>query len=197
MTASTANDKSACLFVLFSIHTQLTRMLRSLARQIASNRYAPHLSSCMGIGTGTRRAANRSNAKAKLVFLLMKSLLCSQNISEFLPMQADQNLLMLAPKMVLCQTVPPQVLLRAKERPRTNALVSQSTAAILSDSLIIIPRCVDEAEFNMKRKRVSSNDLNRVSYRLNVLHNSPDPRKFRLSIINPKNRRHRVGFEFI
>jgi hypothetical protein len=112
-------------------------------------------------------------------------------------MQADQNLLMLAPKMVLCQTVPPQVLLRAKERPRTNALVSQSTAAILSDSLIIIPRCVDEAEFNMKRKRVSSNDLNHVNYRLNVLHNSPDPRKFRLSIINPKNRRHRVGFEFI
>jgi len=35
-------------------------------RQIASNRYAPHLSSCMGIGTGTRRAANRSNAKTKV-----------------------------------------------------------------------------------------------------------------------------------
>ncbi|KIM84544.1 hypothetical protein PILCRDRAFT_818115 [Piloderma croceum F 1598] len=35
-------------------------------RPIASNRYAPHLSSCMGIGTGTRRAANRSNVKTKL-----------------------------------------------------------------------------------------------------------------------------------
>jgi len=34
-------------------------------RQIASNRYATHLSACMGIGTG-RRAANRSNAKTKV-----------------------------------------------------------------------------------------------------------------------------------
>ncbi|KZP32207.1 hypothetical protein FIBSPDRAFT_1036854 [Athelia psychrophila] len=33
-------------------------------RQIASNRYAPHLSSCLG-HTGTRRATNRSGVKAK------------------------------------------------------------------------------------------------------------------------------------
>jgi len=36
-------------------------------RQIASNRYAPHLSSCMGIGTGVRRGAARAtNLKAKI-----------------------------------------------------------------------------------------------------------------------------------
>ncbi|KAI0067857.1 hypothetical protein BV25DRAFT_1987511 [Artomyces pyxidatus] len=36
-------------------------------RQVASNRYAPHLSSCLGIGTGTRRAAARNaNAKPKM-----------------------------------------------------------------------------------------------------------------------------------
>ncbi|KIM66978.1 hypothetical protein SCLCIDRAFT_1210441 [Scleroderma citrinum Foug A] len=35
-------------------------------RQVASNRYAPHLSGCMGIGTGTRRGAARGmNLKAK------------------------------------------------------------------------------------------------------------------------------------
>ncbi|EIN13596.1 hypothetical protein PUNSTDRAFT_129274 [Punctularia strigosozonata HHB-11173 SS5] len=31
-------------------------------RQIASNRYAPHLSACMGLGTGSRRAAPRNAA---------------------------------------------------------------------------------------------------------------------------------------
>lgn len=36
--------------------------------QVASNRYAPHLSSCMGIGTGTRRVGNRLNAKTKYVY---------------------------------------------------------------------------------------------------------------------------------
>ncbi|KAF9243818.1 hypothetical protein BU15DRAFT_71938 [Melanogaster broomeanus] len=36
-------------------------------RQIASNRYAPHLSSCMGLGTGVRRGAARgNNLKAKI-----------------------------------------------------------------------------------------------------------------------------------
>jgi len=36
-------------------------------RQIASNRYAPHLSSCMGIGTGVRRGAARAtNLKSKI-----------------------------------------------------------------------------------------------------------------------------------
>ncbi|KIJ68724.1 hypothetical protein HYDPIDRAFT_173384 [Hydnomerulius pinastri MD-312] len=36
-------------------------------RQIASNRYAPHLSSCMGLGTGARRGAARgANLKAKV-----------------------------------------------------------------------------------------------------------------------------------
>ncbi|EGO20972.1 hypothetical protein SERLADRAFT_475482 [Serpula lacrymans var. lacrymans S7.9] len=36
-------------------------------RQIASNRYAPHLSSCMGIGTGTRRGAVRNaNVKTRI-----------------------------------------------------------------------------------------------------------------------------------
>ncbi|KAI9572676.1 hypothetical protein HD554DRAFT_2014662 [Boletus coccyginus] len=36
-------------------------------RQIASNRYAPHLSSCMGIGTGVRRGAARAtNLKTKI-----------------------------------------------------------------------------------------------------------------------------------
>jgi len=33
--------------------------------QIASNRYAPHLSSCIGLGTGTRRGAARGNVKSK------------------------------------------------------------------------------------------------------------------------------------
>ncbi|KAF8203266.1 hypothetical protein BJ912DRAFT_350274 [Pholiota molesta] len=36
----------------------------SCSRQIASNRYAPHLSSCMGLSTA-RRGAARTNAKAK------------------------------------------------------------------------------------------------------------------------------------
>ncbi|KIJ07931.1 hypothetical protein PAXINDRAFT_173195, partial [Paxillus involutus ATCC 200175] len=36
-------------------------------RQIASNRYAPHLSSCMGLGTGVRRGAARgTNLKTKI-----------------------------------------------------------------------------------------------------------------------------------
>ncbi|KIO02407.1 hypothetical protein M404DRAFT_668148 [Pisolithus tinctorius Marx 270] len=35
-------------------------------RQVASNRYAPHLSGCMGIGTGSRRTAARGNLKTKL-----------------------------------------------------------------------------------------------------------------------------------
>ncbi|KAG1828737.1 hypothetical protein EV424DRAFT_501854 [Suillus variegatus] len=36
-------------------------------RQIASNRFAPHLSACMGTGTGSRRAAPRgTNLKAKI-----------------------------------------------------------------------------------------------------------------------------------
>ncbi|KAI0271544.1 hypothetical protein BC834DRAFT_967005 [Gloeopeniophorella convolvens] len=36
-------------------------------RQIASNRYAPHLSGCIGVGTGTRRAAVRgATSKSKL-----------------------------------------------------------------------------------------------------------------------------------
>ncbi|KAG6371663.1 hypothetical protein JVT61DRAFT_9377 [Boletus reticuloceps] len=36
-------------------------------RQIASNRYAPHLSSCMGIGTGVRRGTARAtNLKTKI-----------------------------------------------------------------------------------------------------------------------------------
>lgn len=36
-------------------------------RQIASNRFAPHLSACMGTGTGSRRAAPRGiNLKAKI-----------------------------------------------------------------------------------------------------------------------------------
>ncbi|KAG0702705.1 hypothetical protein DFH29DRAFT_486837 [Suillus ampliporus] len=36
-------------------------------RQVASNRFAPHLSTCMGIGTGSRRAAPRgTNLKAKI-----------------------------------------------------------------------------------------------------------------------------------
>ncbi|KAH7883884.1 hypothetical protein F5I97DRAFT_1814548 [Phlebopus sp. FC_14] len=34
-------------------------------RQIASNRYAPHLSSCMGIGTGRRGAARGANLRTK------------------------------------------------------------------------------------------------------------------------------------
>lgn len=33
--------------------------------KIASNRYAPHLSSCMGLGTGMRRGATRGSAKSK------------------------------------------------------------------------------------------------------------------------------------
>ncbi|KAG2160042.1 uncharacterized protein EDB93DRAFT_1113127 [Suillus bovinus] len=36
-------------------------------RQVASNRFAPHLSACMGTGTGSRRAAPRgTNLKAKI-----------------------------------------------------------------------------------------------------------------------------------
>lgn len=34
-------------------------------RQVASNRYASHLSSCMGLGTGNRRGTTRSAAKSK------------------------------------------------------------------------------------------------------------------------------------
>lgn len=48
-------------------HLSLHGVFGCVSYQIASNRYAPHLSSCMGIGTGTRRAANRSNVKSKSV----------------------------------------------------------------------------------------------------------------------------------
>ncbi|KAL4068325.1 hypothetical protein V8B97DRAFT_1974909 [Scleroderma yunnanense] len=43
-------------------------------RQVASNRYAPHLSGCMGIGTGTRRGAPRGiNLKTKLPIETIRS----------------------------------------------------------------------------------------------------------------------------
>lgn len=42
-------------------------------RQVASNRYAPHLSGCMGIGTGSRRAAARGTLKTKLPIETIRS----------------------------------------------------------------------------------------------------------------------------
>ncbi|KAI6134115.1 hypothetical protein EV401DRAFT_2064275 [Pisolithus croceorrhizus] len=42
-------------------------------RQIASNRYAPHLSGCMGIGTGSRRGAARGTLKTKLPIETIRS----------------------------------------------------------------------------------------------------------------------------
>ncbi|KAI6136900.1 hypothetical protein F5141DRAFT_1077382 [Pisolithus sp. B1] len=42
-------------------------------RQVASNRYAPHLSGCMGIGTGSRRGAARGTLKTKLPIETIRS----------------------------------------------------------------------------------------------------------------------------
>ncbi|KAI0307568.1 hypothetical protein B0F90DRAFT_25636 [Multifurca ochricompacta] len=52
-----------------SINKDGTALLECIGcgRPISSNRYAPHLSSCIGIGTGTRRAAARNaTSKSKL-----------------------------------------------------------------------------------------------------------------------------------
>jgi hypothetical protein len=90
----------------------------------------------MGI-TGTRRAANRSNAKTKSVSLFIEYLAvsCLHDTPEYLQTLADLNLLTLALKMVLCQTMLVRVLLRAKENPRASVLVSQLTAPALSQPL--------------------------------------------------------------
>ena len=108
----------------------------------------------MGIGTGTRRATNRSNVKAKSVSLFMGSLVvsCLPDISEFLLRLADLNLLTLVLKMVLCQMTRAQVLLKAKENPRASVSVSQQPS--LHSDPLHRHSFLDEAEFNLKRKRV-------------------------------------------
>jgi hypothetical protein len=51
----------------------------TFATQMASNRFAPHLSNCMGLGTSRRGAARNSTAKAKYVKHSMSSLMSRSN----------------------------------------------------------------------------------------------------------------------
>jgi hypothetical protein len=94
----------------------------------------------MGIGTGTRRAANRSNAKTKSVSIYQIShasfLLTAK--PEFLPTLVELNPLTLALKMALLQTITARVPLKAKENPELSKSVSQSASSLSLFTLKVI-----------------------------------------------------------
>ena len=78
------NNKFDPKALVEEIESKFELLYDSLVEQIASNRYAQHLASCMNLGTGVRRAVARTavtKTKSNLLRYLNSSTLITYSIS--------------------------------------------------------------------------------------------------------------------